>query len=110
MTPRQRRIFSALGQVSPQLGSAGKRFIRDHVEAALKDPSISSSPRQIAYALRLCHRYRRQISARVLGLVLDEIDHLYELHPDAFGPKGTKAKMRGDIIFKSGVTQLTLKI
>jgi hypothetical protein len=110
VTPRQRHIFTALSRVSPQLGSASKRFIRDHVEAALKDPSISSSPRQIAYALRLCHRYRRQIPARVLGQVLDEIDDLFELHPEAFGPKGTKAKMRGDIIFKSGVTQLTLSI
>jgi hypothetical protein len=87
MSPRQIAIATALGRCSFPPATAAKRFARDTAALAASAPHHVLTPRQVAYLLRLAHRFRRQLTARISELVLDEAECLVQHHPEAFGPK-----------------------
>lgn len=84
MTPRQIEIATALGRCSFPPATAAKRFARDMAFRARFAPEHVLTPRQVAYMLRLAHRYRRQLVARITELALDEAEDLAQRHPAAF--------------------------
>jgi hypothetical protein len=66
-----RRVAAALGHCSFLPGSWDKRFARDLAAAAGSDPEPEFSEAQRAHLLRLAHKYRRQLGAQILEVVLD---------------------------------------
>lgn len=72
MTPRERKIASALSACTFCPASWDKRFARIMGEHVERQPEVPLTERQATQLLRLAHKYRRQIGAVVLEHVLDE--------------------------------------
>lgn len=85
MTPGQRALVRALGDVRFPAGPRGdKRFVRDLGRVACENGTLELSPRQLAFLLRVVHRFRRQLPTALLLIALDEAERLGEIDPDAF--------------------------
>lgn len=78
MTESEIRIVTALRACTFLPASWDKRFARDLYDTATYAPGHELTDRQRAWLLRLVHKYRRQIPARVLKEALDEMERAAE--------------------------------
>ncbi len=88
MTPAQRMLVRALGNVRFPLGPrADRRIVRHLGVVACADPAAELTPRQLAFLLTIVHRYRRQLPTTVLIVALEEAERLAARHPGALSRK-----------------------
>lgn len=74
MTAAEISIAEALSRCTFLPASWDKRFCRQMGEQAKRRPDLDLTDRQVAWLLRLAHKYRRQLPTRVIEAALDEME------------------------------------